>query len=112
VLWHQGFAASRDNQLARYFALLDTYQQHWYFHVCWAPIADFHLSDNETLTQKILPFLTQAEKLMRSCGPLLWWQDELVMLAAWLVSGRGLSNKAALLSGERAEILMKLLSSP
>jgi len=41
--------------------------------------------------------LTQAEKLARKLwSTALVAADELVVLAAWLVSGRGLSNKAAI----------------
>ena len=93
-----------DNQLARYSALLDTYQQEFgIIHVCWAPIADFHLSDKETLTKKILPFLADAEKLGEKvvvhCSGGIGRTGH--VLAAWLVSGRGLSNKAAITAVKR-----------
>lgn len=88
-----------DNQLARYSDLLGTYQQEFGNHqVCWAPIEDFHLSDLETLATKILPFLAQAdrqaEKVVVHCSGGIGRTGH--VLAAWLVSGRGLSNKAAI----------------
>jgi protein-tyrosine phosphatase len=88
-----------DNQLAHYSDLLGTYQQEFgNHHVCWAPIEDFHLSDLETLTTKILPFLAeadkQAEKVVVHCSGGIGRTGH--VLAAWLVSGRGLSNKAAI----------------
>lgn len=93
-----------DNQLARYSALLDTYQQEFGNNcVCWAAIADFHLSDLETLTKKILPFLAEAEKLGEKvvvhCSGGIGRTDH--VLAAWLVSGRGLSNFAAIAAVRR-----------
>jgi len=51
--------------------------------------------------QKILPFLTQAEKLARSCGPLLWWQRTNWSRACMAGCGRGLSNKAAITAVRR-----------
>ncbi len=88
-----------DNQLARYSNLLRTYQQEFGNHqVCWAPIEDFHLADLETLTTKILPFLAQAnkqaEKAVVHCSGGIGRTGH--VLAAWLVGGRGLSNKAAI----------------
>lgn len=88
-----------DNQLANYRDLLGTYQREFgNQQVCWAPIEDFHLSDLETLTTKILPFLAkaeqQAEKVVVHCSGGIGRTGH--VLAAWLVSGRGLSNKAAI----------------
>lgn len=93
-----------DNQLACYSALLDTYQQEFGNNcVCWAPIADFHLADTETLTKKILPFLAQAdlqgEKVVVHCSGGIGRTGH--VLAAWLVSGRGLSNLAAIAAVRR-----------
>ncbi|MEH2143235.1 MAG: dual specificity protein phosphatase family protein [Nostoc sp.] len=71
--------------------------------VCWAPIADFHLSDLKTLTQKILPFLIEAdkqnEKVVVHCSGGIGRTGH--VLAAWLVSVRGLSNQAAIAAVKR-----------
>jgi protein-tyrosine phosphatase len=86
-------------QLARYSHLLATYQQEFGINnVCWAPIEDFHLADLENLTQKILPFLREADqqgdKVVVHCGGGIGRTGH--VLAAWLVSGRNLSNQAAI----------------
>lgn len=88
-----------DKQLARYSNLLGTYQQKFGTNnVCWAPIEDFHLSDIENLTQKILPFLREADqqgdKVVVHCSGGIGRTGHI--LAAWLVNSRGLSNKAAI----------------
>ncbi|BAY22057.1 dual specificity protein phosphatase [Calothrix sp. NIES-2100] len=66
--------------------------------VCWAPIEDFHLCDLETLTTKILPFLItadkQGEKVVVHCAGGNGRTGH--VLAAWLASVRGLSNKTAI----------------
>ncbi|MEH2278163.1 MAG: dual specificity protein phosphatase family protein [Nostoc sp.] len=93
-----------DQQLAYYSELLGTYKQEFGNQlVCWAPIADFHLSDLETLTQKILPFLIEAdkqnEKVVVHCSGGIGRTGHI--LAAWLVSVRGLSNQAAIAAVKR-----------
>jgi hypothetical protein len=51
-----------DAQLVRYPSnLLESYYLRFgKDRVCWAPIEDFHLANEETLTQIILPFLNEA----------------------------------------------------
>ncbi|WP_414567826.1 dual specificity protein phosphatase family protein [Nostoc sp. CCY 9925] len=64
----------------------------------WAPIADFNLADLETLTQKIIPFLIEADKqnqkVVVHCSGGIGRTGH--VLAAWLVSVRRLSNEAAI----------------
>lgn len=86
-------------QLARYSNLLEKYQHKFgENNVCWAPIEDFHLADLENLTEKIIPFLKKAEqqgdKVVVHCGGGIGRTGH--VLAAWLVSNRGLSNQAAI----------------
>ncbi|MFN6461736.1 MAG: dual specificity protein phosphatase family protein [Nostoc sp. DedVER02] len=93
-----------ERQLANYSHLLDTYKQEFGNQlVCWEPIADFHLCDLETLTQKILPFLIEAdkqnEKVVVHCSGGIGRTGH--VLAAWLVSVRGLSNQAAIAAVKR-----------
>ncbi|MBE9256692.1 dual specificity protein phosphatase family protein [Dolichospermum sp. LEGE 00246] len=88
-----------EKQLANYDHLLDTYRQEFgNQQVCWTPIEDFHLSDLETLTQKILPFLITAdkqnEKVVVHCAGGIGRTGHI--LAAWLVSVRGFSNQDAI----------------
>ncbi len=88
-----------EKQLANYAHLLDTYSQEFgNQQVCWTPIEDFNLSDLETLTQKILPFLITAnqqnEKVVVHCAGGIGRTGHI--LAAWLVSVRGFSNKDAI----------------
>ncbi|MFN6528256.1 dual specificity protein phosphatase family protein [Nostoc sp. ChiSLP03a] len=88
-----------EQQLAFYSNLLNTYKQEFGNQlVCPAPIADFHLSDLEILTKKILPFLIEAdkqhEKVVVHCSGGIGRTGH--VLAAWLVSVRRLSNQAAI----------------
>ncbi|MDZ8236047.1 MAG: dual specificity protein phosphatase family protein [Nostoc sp. ChiQUE01a] len=88
-----------DEQLASYSDLLGTYKQKFGSQlVCWTPIADFNLADLETLTQKILPFLIEADKqnqkVVVHCSGGIGRTG--YVLTAWLVSVRGFSNKAAI----------------
>lgn len=86
-------------QLNNYANLLDLYKQEFGSNkVCWAPIEDFNLIDSQTLTQKILPFLKQAndnhEKVVVHCFAGIGRTGQ--VLAAWLVYARGLSNQEAI----------------
>lgn len=88
-----------EKQLANYAHLLDTYRQEFgNQQICWTPIEDFYLSDLETLTQKILPFLITAnqqnEKVVVHCAGGIGRTGHI--LAALLVSVRGFSNKDAI----------------
>ncbi len=88
-----------DHQLTRYCDLLGTYQQHFGLErLCWVPIEDFHLCDQQALTQEILSFLAEAEKLSEKvvvhCSGGIGRTGH--VLAAWLVSSRGLANSAAI----------------
>ncbi|ARV60682.1 protein phosphatase [Nostocales cyanobacterium HT-58-2] len=91
-------------QLTRYSNLLGVYQQTFGLdQVCWAPIEDFQLADRETLTQQILPFLAAAnqrsEKVVVHCSGGIGRTGH--VLAAWLVSGRQLSNQEAIAAVRR-----------
>ena len=93
-----------DPQLAHYSDLLGVYRQAFGIErVCWAPIEDFQLADRETLIQRILPFLAAAdqlgEKVVVHCSGGIGRTGQ--VLAAWLVSGRGLSNSAAIAATRR-----------
>lgn len=93
-----------NNQLVPYSDLLGTYQEEFGIdRVCWAPIEDFHLCDLETLTQKVLPFLASSaeigEKVVVHCSGGIGRTGH--VLAAWLVSGRGLPNAAAIAAVRR-----------
>lgn len=86
-------------QLALYSDLLGIYQQKFgHQRVCWTPIVDFTLPDIKTLTEKILPFLVAADqqsvKVVVHCGGGVGRTG--VVLAAWLVHGRGFSTQAAI----------------
>lgn len=86
-------------QLIRYTNLLEVYRQSFGIErVCWTPIQDFHFVKPNVLIHQILPFLVAAdqsrEKVVVHCSGGVGRTGHI--LAAWLVAGRGFSNKAAL----------------
>lgn len=88
-------------QLIRYRDLLGTYGKIFGCdRVCHGPIADFELVDRDILLDRILPFLASAnsrgERVVVHCSGGIGRTGH--VLAAWLVSGRGLSNQEAIAS--------------
>lgn len=92
-------------QLSRYGNLLGVYRQTFGLdRICWAPIEDFHFAKPELLFEKILPFLVladrQSEKVLVHCSGGVGRTGH--VLAAWLVAGRGLSSKSAIVAVKQA----------
>lgn len=86
-------------QLAGYLDLLGAYRAAFgATAVCWAPIPDFHLADPATLLDQILPFLFAAEaagaRVVVHCSGGRGRTGH--VLAAWMVSARGMSNADAI----------------
>jgi protein-tyrosine phosphatase len=86
-------------QLDAYDDLLGTYRQMFgEHHVLWVPIDDFHLAEELQLIDQILPFLAEAEqhqeKTVVHCSGGVGRTGH--VLAAWLVSYRGMSNEEAI----------------
>src|SRR6266567_5818850 len=86
-------------QLATYDDLLGTYRQVFGQHnVLWVPIADFHIAEEIQLIDQIVPFLAKAEqqqaKTVVHCSGGVGRTGH--VLAAWLVSCRGMSNEEAI----------------
>ncbi|MBW4486180.1 MAG: dual specificity protein phosphatase family protein [Trichocoleus desertorum ATA4-8-CV12] len=93
------------HQLSSYNQLLDFYHQAFGVDkVCWAPIKDFHFADALTLTDLVLPFLAEAERMQEKtvvhCSGGIGRTGH--VLAAWLVSFRGLSNVEAIAAVKRS----------
>jgi protein-tyrosine phosphatase len=86
-------------QLSGYTNLLTAYERAFGTNqLCWAPLEDFQVVDLNTLSQTILPFLKNAteqeQKLVVHCAGGIGRTGQ--VLAAWLVYGRKLSNRAAI----------------
>ena len=86
-------------QLDAYDDLLGTYRQEFGEHnVLWVPIDDFQLASASQLIDQVLPFLAeseqQQEKTVVHCSGGVGRTGH--VLAAWLVSYRGMSNEEAI----------------
>lgn len=93
-----------DHQLKAYDDLLGTYRQAFgEQNVLWVPIDDFHLAEEAQLIDQILPFFVEAErqqeKVVAHCSGGVGRTGH--VLAAWLVSGRGMSNEEAIAAVKR-----------
>jgi protein-tyrosine phosphatase len=91
-------------QLAAYDDLLGAYHRRFGEHnVLWVPIEDFHLAEEAQLIDQILPFLAEAdrrqEKTVVHCSGGVGRTGH--VLAAWLVSYRGMSNEEAIAAVKR-----------
>jgi len=92
------------HQLAAYNDLLGTYRQVFgKDNVLWVPIADFHLAEEVQLIDQIVPFLAEGEqrqeKTVVHCSAGIGRTGH--VLAAWLVSYRGMSNEEAITAVKR-----------
>jgi protein-tyrosine phosphatase len=91
-------------QLDAYNDLPGSYRQMFGEHnVLWVPIEDFQLAEETQLIDQILPFLAegerQQEKTVVHCSGGVGRTGH--VLAAWLVSGRGMSNEEAIAAVKR-----------
>jgi protein-tyrosine phosphatase len=91
-------------QISRYDNLGDRYREAFgQTQVCWSPIPDFQLCDRLQLVEQILPFLSsadaQGEKVVVHCAGGIGRTGQ--VLTAWLVSGRGMDNRAAIATVKR-----------
>ncbi len=89
-----------ESQLSLYASdLLEAYQTAFGEEkVCWAPIMDFQLVEENLLTGTILPFLGDSvhreEKVVVHCSAGSGRTGH--VLAAWMVYGRGMTNEEAI----------------
>jgi protein-tyrosine phosphatase len=88
-----------EKQLIYYNNLLEIYRTAFgETKVCWTPIKDFHLADEQTLINQILPFLAEADRLQEKtvvhCSGGVGRTGHI--LAAWLVAFWGMSNSEAI----------------
>lgn len=93
------------HQLSSYNDLLGSYRNAFgATKVCWAPIKDFHLADVPTLTELILPFLADADRMQEKtvvhCSGGIGRTGH--VLAAWLASFRGMSNTDVIAAVKRS----------
>ncbi|WP_084134893.1 protein-tyrosine phosphatase family protein [Paenibacillus harenae] len=91
-------------QLSAYDDLLGTYRQMFgKNNVLWVPIEDFHLAEEVKLIDQIVPYLAEAEqqqeKTVVHCSGGIGRTGH--VLAAWLVSYRGMSNEEAIMAVKR-----------
>ncbi len=91
-------------QLDGYSDLLGAYRQMFGEHnVLWVPIDDFHLAEEVQLINQILPFFIEGtlhqEKTVVHCSGGVGRTGH--VLAAWLVSCRGMSNEEAIAAVKR-----------
>ena len=90
----------KSDRLTRYpIDLRETYQQKFGSQsVLWCPIEDFQLPQSSMLIEQIIPFLIYSDrhlqKVVVHCSGGVGRTG--VVLASWLVSGRGFSNREAL----------------
>ncbi|CAM3876503.1 MULTISPECIES: protein-tyrosine phosphatase family protein [Paenibacillus] len=91
-------------QLAAYEDLLRSYHQEFgKDNVLWVPVEDFQLVEEDQLIYRILPFLAESERLQAKtvvhCSGGVGRTGH--VLAAWLVSCRGMSNEEAITAVKR-----------
>ena len=93
-----------ERQLKAYSELLGTYRQIFgEGNVLWTPIDDFNLASERQLIEQIVPFLLETDrqkaKTVVHCSGGVGRTGH--VLAAWLVSRRGMSNEEAIRAVKR-----------